>query len=108
VVPLSDGANQFRLKQIDTDGKFTYSFIVSIKFSSADNINIAYSHLTHQVMVSGITSQPGTVVIYDLSGHAVYKGTIDSPVIFNPATSGIYVFNILTPTIRTSKKLMIY
>jgi hypothetical protein len=106
-VQLLVGENQFRLKQIDADGKFTYSPIVSMRLSNDNNIKIQYSQTSHEVIING-AAQPGSVVISDVSGRTVFKGKIAAPVIFKPALPGIYIFNVIVSTDRIVKKIMVY
>lgn len=106
VVPLVNGENQFRLKQIDIDGKYTYSTVVSIKYNP-DNVNVNYNQRSHQLVVSGAENNAGNLFIFDLSGRVFYKGPIRSSMTFNPGAPGIYFVKISSQISNTIQKIQI-
>jgi hypothetical protein len=105
---LVTGLNQFRLKQIDKDGKYSYSPVVSIKFDADIDVHTYYNHSTHQLTVSGLKNNEGSVVIYDVSGQTVLKANISAPVFFTPKTTGIYFVNVVDNFSRYSGKIRVY
>ncbi len=65
------GMNFYRLKQVDSDGHFVYSMVVSVKFGS-EGAPVVYPNPVHTV----ITAVPGAeiireIVIYNVQGRAV-------------------------------------
>lgn len=106
--PLVAGENRFRLKQIDIDGKYTYSIVVSIRFSGDNNISITFNQRSHQLSVKGTSENDAKIHIFDASGNNVYTGSFSAPVIFQPATTGVYVVNVINHDSRVAKKIMVY
>jgi hypothetical protein len=106
-VPLYPGENRFRLKQIDADGKFLYSNVISVRYNS-NNMDVNYDQSSKQVLIKGVEGADGKIFISDASGHTVYKGSASSPVIFLPATAGIYFVNVVNLHSRFVKKIMVY
>jgi hypothetical protein len=71
--------NQYRLKQIDLDGKFAYSKILYVKVQQSNPLSIAGNPVKKQLQVS-ISMEPskiGSLVVYDLMGRRMktFKGT---------------------------------
>jgi hypothetical protein len=108
VVALVAGENQFRLKQIDIDGKFTYSPVVSVRYITENNIAINYDQRTRQISLKGLENDHGKLYITNASGHTVFTGSISSPLIFQPPSSGIYFVNLVNNHLRVAKKIMVY
>lgn len=107
-VTLEPGLNQFRLKQIDKDGKFSYSSVAGIKCDANSNIHINYNPSTHQLSAKGLQKNAGSIAIYDISGQAVYKGKFASPVMFVPRSNGIYVVSVVTGVLRYTEKISVF
>ena len=108
IVQLVRGENQFKLKQLDNDGKFTYSPVVSIRFNSENPVAVVYNQNTHQLIVNNPETNPVSISISDISGHILYKGNFTSPINFNPKVTGMYLVNIITPAAHTARKIMVY
>jgi hypothetical protein len=77
----NEGINYYRLKQVDKNGKFTYSNVVSINLNKSD-IN-AFSIYPNpvgdllQLNINAITKSFGSVVITDVSGRIVKSFNVD-------------------------------
>jgi hypothetical protein len=77
----NEGINYYRLKQVDKNGKFTYSNVVSINLNTSD-IN-AFSIYPNpvgdllQLNINAITKSFGSVVITDVSGRIVKSFNVD-------------------------------
>jgi Calx-beta domain/IPT/TIG domain len=68
---LSVGNNYYRIKQIDNDGKISYSNIVIVKSNCNDaKIIVAPNPFVNQVKVSGITNT-STIKILDAKGSVI-------------------------------------
>jgi hypothetical protein len=106
--PLVAGENRFRLKQVDIDGKFTYSVVVSIKYNEDDNISITFDQRSHQLSMKGVQNGDTKIHIFDASGNTVYTGSFSAPVIFQPPSAGMYVVNVTNHDSRAAKKIMVY
>lgn len=107
-VTLLPGLNQFRLKQIDKDDKYSYSSVAGIKCDANSNIHINYNPSTHQLSAKGLQKNAGSIAIYDISGQAVYKGKFALPVIFVPKLSGVYVVSVMNSDWRYTQKIGVY
>ena len=107
-VALEAGENRFRLKEIDNDGKLTYSNVVSIKYNGSNTVNVIYDQRTHQILLDDSNKDQLKIHIFDVSGHVIYSGAASAPVTFKPASAGVYFVNILNRDLRVSKKIMVY
>ncbi|MEP7319716.1 MAG: T9SS type A sorting domain-containing protein [Panacibacter sp.] len=67
--------NHYRLKQVDNDGKFTYSKIIFAKQPKAIPFTLLQTQVGNnlKVQVDAILSAIGYFTIYDLSGRAIIK-----------------------------------
>jgi hypothetical protein len=63
----SIGINYYRIKQVDYDGKYSYSDIVSVRYDGDHNINIYPNPTSSEVTVN--TSEPTTLQIMDVYGR---------------------------------------
>jgi hypothetical protein len=77
----NEGINYYRLKQIDKDGKVTYSNVVSISLNKSD-IN-AFSIYPNpvgnllQLNINSTNKSTGNIVITDVSGRTIKNITLD-------------------------------
>jgi hypothetical protein len=108
VASLIQGVNQFRLKQIDIDGKFSYSPVVSISHNADNNVTVHYDQSTHLLLLKRSGNEPVNISVFDVSGHMVYKGTATSQIKFEPASAGVYVVNVVNHHSRVAKKILVY
>jgi hypothetical protein len=108
LVSLVSGENQFRLKRIDIDGKFSYSPVVSVSYNTGKNMTINYEQSTHRLLLKGSENEAVKISIFDATGHAVYKGTATSQIRFEPASPGIYIVNVVKDHLRLAKKITVY
>lgn len=76
---LTDGnpayANHYRLKQVDKDGKFSYSKILYVVFAKANPLVIVQNPVKQilQVQVNTTGLNIGSLTVYDFSGRTVMK-----------------------------------
>lgn len=100
------GMNYYRLKQIDTDGRFTYSGIVRVVFNNGKSGPVVFPNPVRNqltvmlpVQVNGNSRQ--TVTVFDSKGAAVYKrrtSGITNYVDFSKFTAGNYVITLSDDT----------
>lgn len=90
-----NGISYYRLKQVDIDGQFTYSIIISVKINTQLSIQImgnpVYNSL--QIEVNGIDQMPLPVSIIDASGkrYKIFTATDGSKQInIADLSSGVY------------------
>ena len=70
--PLS-GINQYRLRQVDFDGRVTYSTIVSLNFSGTTTIQLYPNPARDQLQVKVSASGSGTIRISNAAGVPVLQ-----------------------------------
>ena len=68
-----DGVNYYRLKQIDFDGAFEYSDIVSVDFKGQATINLFPNPSTDMLTITGDFSELVTLKIVDLNGKVLHQ-----------------------------------
>jgi hypothetical protein len=104
---LRTGANQFRLKQVDIDGKFAYSPIVSITYNKNGNVSIRYDGRNNQLVVENGGTNAIDVNVYDLSGNLVLSKKKSSVIQFIPRSAGVYIVRIANGNITQTSKVYI-
>ncbi len=78
--------NYYRLKQVDNDGKFTYSKIVSVDFVASQTIKLYPNPVKNILRVEGLNPSINTTLsIIDVSGKLIQQLTI---------TGSIYAYNL--------------
>lgn len=114
--PLS-GINYYRLKQIDTDGSFSYSKTIAFSFENTLSLvlfpNPAGTGEAVYLSFDKVSSVFMDVEIYDVSGKLIATKQIvpeNGPVKIHDAglAKGVYVVRIITGTTTLVKKLVIY
>jgi hypothetical protein len=105
-IPLK-GANYYRLKQIDRDGKTAYSSIVNLKGEKVNNLelNVLYPNPATSLLnlsVATPDSRKVTILVTDLAGRTVLtevkqlvSGDNNIQVPVNKLSSGTYLVKIL-------------
>lgn len=77
----NDGVNYYRLKQIDLDGKFTYSNIVSVNLKRGEaNAFSVYPNPVKSILTINVNSTAAakaTVIVTDIMGRIVMNTTMD-------------------------------
>lgn len=83
------GANHYRLKQVDKDGKFSYSHIVSVVFDDANRFVIYPNPVNNVLNIKGLnTYGKYQFIINDVKGNAVAETSISN--------TSVYTWNIQT------------
>jgi len=108
--PLS-GINYYRLKQVDMDGSYTYSSIISLYGQSSD-ITV-YPNPNNGTFAVKILSQnsPYKLIITDVQGKTVYTdngSTIPETIEINSLSSGMYLLNVYVNDQVFIRKLVVY
>lgn len=68
------GENYYRLKQVDNDGRFTYSEKIRVNFISSTTIRLYPNPVKNMVIVSGLNaSSTSTISIVDPSGRIIKR-----------------------------------
>ncbi len=89
----SAGINYYRLKQIDFDGDFEYSDLISVKIIFNDEIRIVPNPTQGEIELTGFES--GTVMIYNSVGETVFNQYLEqSSINISDLSRGIYWITI--------------
>lgn len=93
--PLN-GRDFYRLRQMDFEGKYTFSKLVSILFDQADRVTIYPNPVTKYIHINGI-QYGASIALYDVSGRLLQqqqaiKDKVD--IDMENLNSGIYIINI--------------
>lgn len=106
------GLNYYRLKMIDTDGRFEYSVIKTILFGSKYEVVVAPNPATSYINVymSKANTQPVQVILTDVNGKAITSiNTTEQQVRINTASlaRGMYFVKIYEGTNTTVQKISV-
>ncbi len=102
------GINYYRLKQIDKDGKFSFSKIVVLKNSNleTDLISVYPNPVKNTLNIKITSNMPGkkTLLIFDINGKQLKRkvveavnGEIVSSIDVSDFTPGMYLLKIIHP-----------
>ncbi len=68
----ANGKNYYRLKQIDYNGKYSYSNIISVKFNERSKVQVRYDFEAQNITLSS-EKKLQRVEIFDISGAKAYQ-----------------------------------
>lgn len=85
------GSNYYRLKQIDFDGKFSYSNVIFIGNDVAENIY--FNSQTNELVTNHLTN--GTIYIYNMQGQIVSKIQANGENVSINQPNGIYLVSVV-------------
>ena len=95
------GINYYRLKQIDFDGQYTYSPIVTMEFREAGSFKISPNPFRNELELSfdQVLEFETETEVYNLSGQLIFKqitepGSISQILNFENQPSGMYLLKI--------------
>lgn len=74
---VSNGVNYYRIKQIDKDGRATFSKIVSVTFNKSNTISVYPNPTVSVLNIDGTFSGKGKIIIYDATGKSVMEKDIE-------------------------------
>ncbi|MBL0144538.1 MAG: T9SS type A sorting domain-containing protein [Chitinophagaceae bacterium] len=90
----TNGNNYYRIKQIDANGKFTYSSIQMVKLADNFLISIYPNPATDIVNIVGWNNVK-QMQLYDVSGQKVNEWLLAQPTInVNGYSKGVYVLKV--------------
>ena len=97
------GGNFYRLKQVDFNGQFSYSPVVTVTFGQTGGIRLAPQPVSDQLQVTleHANEQESQWQVYDFAGRLVQTGTLEAEagefrVPTSTLTQGTYVLRILS------------
>ena len=95
--PIS-GLNYYRLKQVDFDGNYSYSNIISIENNFSQTASLQLFPNPCQDLITIVSTEEYTsLIIYNILGAIVYSSNSNQGLIqFHPLSDGIYVVKATT------------
>lgn len=99
------GLNYYRLKQIDYDGAFEYSKVISVTVNEEQNIEIFPNPTNGRLEIVGIES--AEIQIFDRLGKIVKELNMKNQVIdISELSSGLYILSIKTENGVITKRII--
>ena len=98
------GVNYYRLKQVDTDGDFVLSKVVSVEVSSIKKMQV-FPNPARDI-VSVVTEKTGDYTISDLSGREILRGPLSdyqTNIQVSNLQSGVYFLTTKTASVKFLK-----
>ncbi|MFZ1799483.1 MAG: T9SS type A sorting domain-containing protein [Chitinophagaceae bacterium] len=111
---ILSGSNYYRLKQIDNDGRFTYSSVIKLDYSKFDWAILGNASNNMWVQVQLDKSANVTVQIISMNGNIIQTiekgnmnaGTYSIPLNLKNTSSGMYVVKLVVDNQSYSKKII--
>lgn len=102
------GVSYYRLKQVDNDGKFTFSNVVSVEMNSADEISVYPNPSSGSFTIYGFNS-PSQIKITNVLGEIIFETSLSNKkeTISLNAAGGIYILTAVSPGKIFEKKIII-
>ena len=103
------GNNYYKLKQIDSNGRFGYSDIQRVYFSPEGSIAVYPNPFQHKVNVAGLNGTE-TIVIYDFTGKEVNRinvKNINEEIMMDRLNPGPYNFVFIASDGTTTTKRLV-
>jgi hypothetical protein len=101
----------YRLKEVDYDGMFNYSSIISIRDQDNNSISLAPSNFDHETTISIFANEDESNVlkVYDLKGVLIFEKTLRGSDKFNLGQNweqGFYILTVFNDKKSTTLKLV--
>ncbi len=111
---LLSGSNYYRLKQIDNDGKFSYSSIINLDFTKFDWSVLSNPSNNVWVQLQLDKTAKVSIQVISINGKItqtinkgnISVGTYSVPVNLNHASSGVYIIQLHVDDKTYSKKII--
>jgi Secretion system C-terminal sorting domain len=104
------GVNYYRLKQMDIDGKFTYSKTVSVKMGQSDKkINVYPNPVKDKVIIETNLMSDYTVDVFDITGRLLQSQNVNQAIIqlaINDLPNGVYLISVKSSAIQQMFKIV--
>lgn len=104
------GDNYYRIRQVDTDGQYSYSGIERVRYTKLHQVEIYPNPISvgEVLYVSGLDDDGASIEIYDVAGVQVVGLSLTAPSMNLPIlATGVYTIAITDRGDRTIKKLVI-
>ncbi len=90
------GINYYRLKQVEVDGSFSYSEIVSVNSKAPTNIRVYPNPTTGLVTIDGLQDCEATIIVRNAQGQDVLESLLqDNALNLSSLSSGLYTLQIV-------------
>ncbi|MEQ9251125.1 MAG: T9SS type A sorting domain-containing protein [Cytophagales bacterium] len=107
---LHEGVNYYRLKQIDMNGSFEYSRVISVFYDLAANLKITlYPNPFNDFIHVDFDKRPiGNLEISDVNGQTLYKAELDkeNQINLKPSSPGLYFIKIKTKNTTIVRRIV--
>ncbi|MBK9255601.1 MAG: choice-of-anchor D domain-containing protein [Saprospiraceae bacterium] len=104
----SSGINYYRIKQTDFDGKYSYSDIKSIQFSSQKEISVSPGYTDGRLQIS-TESESYNIVVLNTSGQEVRRFRTlsqNQTISIEELKAGLYFLNIFSGDFRETVRIV--
>ena len=109
------GINYYRLKQVDTDGRFEYSEVVTVAVPSEENQVIVFPNPSpegrFQIAFNTATAENVTIEIFDIAGRKVFDNTENAQIgllDLQALEKGMYILRAEQGDFIYTEKLVLY
>ena len=74
------GANYYRLKQVDLSGRFTYSAVAKVSFDGAQNVFSVYPNPARNTVIISLspTASASTITVFTMSGKRILQKIVSA------------------------------
>jgi hypothetical protein len=104
------GVNYYRLKQVDTDGQFTYSKTVSVEMSNAGkNISVYPNPVKDKVTIETTIQGDYSVELFDITGKLLQAHKANQPTMqltINDLPNGVYMISVKSNAVQQTFKIV--
>jgi hypothetical protein len=108
VASLKEGVNDYRLKMVDIDGRFTYSPVVRLVNNGAiKSASLFYNPASRQIICNGSNISEGFVTVFDFNGRKVLSAKAAERISFSPRAAGVYIVLLKIGTTTLSRKIAV-
>ena len=100
------GINYYRLKQLDTDGAFEYSNVISVIMNAGNELSIFPNPTGGRLTIAGAEMDDASLEITDNLGQVIRRTKLSTQNIdISDLPNGIYIFTIKTEDQTILKKI---
>lgn len=99
------GTSYYRLKQVDADGKWEYSKVLTVKRTLSDAITLLPNPASDYFKINSATTEPLQVKVYSSAGRLMIAGTYTpgEQISISKLTPGMYTVTINNKTYKLIK-----
>jgi hypothetical protein len=105
----ADGPNQFRLKQVDIDGRFTYSEIRTVIWQNNSGAGIRYDSRSRTVYFTDSKTEELKLQLFDMGGVLRYKQKVNNvrSLTLPSVVPGVYLLRVNDPQGRVNTRRIV-